>query len=691
MKIANFLSELKRRNVYKVAVAYAVLAWLLIQVATQVFPFFEIPNWTVRLLVLLLILGFPVALIWAWAFEMTPEGIKRAEDVHPNESITPRTGRKLIRITAVLAVAAAALLVLRFLHPLVTAPLVSSRAPAPAATAIPEKSIGVLPFANLSDDKENAFFADGVQDEILTNLARIADLKVISRTSVMQYKTGAARNLREIGKQLGVAHLLEGSVQRASGKVRVNAQLIDARNDAHVWANTYDRDLADIFAIQSEIAKAIADQLQARLSPREKAAIEQKPTNDLAAYDLYVRAKALADLGTPTFDTRVRSNLLEAAGLLEQAIARDPSFFLAYYHLAQVHDRLYFFGSDHTPARLALGDNAVAAAQRLRPDSAETHLTVGRHLYMGYRDYERARKELALAARALPNDPWAVAYIGFMDRRQGRWEEHVQNLNRALELDPRNLFMLQELSVSYLLLRRYPEMAALLDRIITLAPEDPALRVARASIEFLSRGDTRPLHTAIDAILAQNPSAARPVAIQWLTLALCERDFAAAARAVANIPTDGISIENTWFPHSWFEAIAARARGDSAAARVQFTAAREQIERLMRDQPEYGEPLCVLGMIDAGLGRKVEAIQEGRRGVELVPEAKDVMNGVNARRHLAMIYAWVGEKDAALEELSAVTKRPGYLSYGRLKLHPEWDPLRGDPRFDEIVNSLAPK
>ena len=488
-----------------------------------------------------------------------------------------------------------------------------------------------------------------------------------------------------------MAHLLEGSVQRASGKVRVIAQLIDARNDAHVWANTYDRDLADIFAIQNEIAKAIADQLQARLSPREKAAIEQKPTNDLAAYDLYVRGKALADLGTPTFDTRVRSNLLEAASLLEQAIARDPSFFLAYYHLAEVHDRLYFFGSDHTPARLALGDNAVAAAQRLRPDSAETHLTVGRHLYLGYRDYEHARKELALAARALPNDPWAVAYIGFMDRRQGRWEEHVQNLNRALELDPRNLFMLQELSVSYLLLRRYPEMAALLDQIITLAPEDPALRVARASIEFLSRGDTRPLHTAIDAILAQNPSAARPVAIQWLTLALCERDFAAAARAVANIPSDGISIENTWFPHSWFEAITARARGDSVAARAQFTAAREQIERLMRDQPEYGEPLCVLGMIDAALGRKVEAIQEGRRGVELVPEAKDAMNGVNARRHLAMIYAWVGEKDAALEELSAVTKRPGYLSYGRLKLHPEWDPLRGDPRFDEIVNSLAPE
>ena len=682
----SFFGELKRRRVYSVAVAYVVVAWLLIQVATQVFPFFDIPNWVVQLVVLLAIVGFPVSLVCAWAFELTPEGIKREGEIE--RRIPRKTGRKLTGVIVIVAALAAGVTVFRYLQ---SEEGGEPAEPPPLAVAIASKSIAVLPFENLSEEKANAFFAEGMQGEILTHLAQIADLKVISRTSVMPYKSGAPRNLREIGQQLDVAHVVEGRVQRAANKVRVVVRLIDARNEAHLWAQTYDRDLADVFAIQSEIAKAVAEQLQARLSPREKAALEQKPTDDLAAYDFYVRGKALADLGTPTFDTRVRRNLLEAASLLEQAIARDPSFFLAYYHLAEVHDRLYFFGSDHTPARLALGDNAVAAAQRLRPDSAETHLMVGRHLYLGYRDYERARKELALAARALPNDPWAVAYIGFMDRRQGRWEEHVQNLNRALALDPRNLFMLQELSVSYLLLRRYPEMAALLDRIIALAPEDPALRVARASIEFLSRGDTRPLHTAIDAILAQNPSAARPIAIQWLTLALCERDFAAAARAVANIPADGISIENTWFPHSWFEAIAARARGDSAAAQARFTAAREQIERLMRDQPEYGEPLCVLGMIDAGLGRKVEAIQAGRRGVELVPEAKDAMNGVNARRHLAMIYAWVGEKEAALEELSAVTKRPGYLSYGRLKLHPEWDPLRGDPRFDEIVNSLAQK
>src|ERR1051326_1169050 len=433
MNARGFLTELKRRRVYSVAVAYVIVAWLFIQVATQVFPFFDIPNWIVRLVVLLTIVGFPIAVACALAFEITPEGIKLEGDI--DRRITRKTGRKLTALILIVAAVAAGVTVFRFLH---SQQGIEATKQPPLAIAIESKSIAVLPFENRSEDKTNAYFADGVQSEILIHLAEIADLKVISRTSVMQYKTDAQRDLREIGQQLGVAFLLEGRVQRAANRVRVNAQLIDSRSDANVWAQTYDRDLADVFAIQSEIAKAIAEQLQARLSAREKAAIEQKPTDDLAAYDFYVRGKALADLGTPTFDTRVRSNLLEAAGLLEQAIARDPSFFLAYYHLAEVHDRLYFFGSDHTPARLALGDNAVAAAQRLRPDSAETHLTVGRHLYLGYRDYERARKELALAARALPNDPWAVAYTGFMDRRHGRWEEHVQNLNRALELDPRN-------------------------------------------------------------------------------------------------------------------------------------------------------------------------------------------------------------------------------------------------------------
>jgi TolB-like protein len=288
----NFFSELKRRNVYKIAVAYAVASWLIIQIATQVFPFFEIPNWAVRLVVLILILGFPVALILAWAFEITPEGIKRAEDVSPNESITRKTGRKLVGITIAVTVVAAGLFTFQLLRPRLMSGSAPAAASGPASTVIPEKSIAVLPFENLSDNKENAYFADGVQDEILTDLAKVADLKVISRTSVMQYRNTAARNLREIGQQLGVAHVLEGSVQRAAEKVRVNTQLINARTDAHEWAENYDRPINDVFAIQSEIAKAIAEQLQAHLSPREKEAIAQAPTKDVVANDLFVRARA---------------------------------------------------------------------------------------------------------------------------------------------------------------------------------------------------------------------------------------------------------------------------------------------------------------------------------------------------------------------------------------------------------------
>src|SRR5256886_6046258 len=354
-----FCAELKRRNVYKVAVAYAIVSWLLIQIATQVFPFFEIPNWVVRLVVLLLIIGFPIALFLSWAFEITPEGIKRAEDVDVGKSITHQTGRKLVWSTAVLAVVAIALFAYQVWRSKSTVGSVTSSSRSEETTAsIPKKSIAVLPFENLSRDPDNAFFTDGVQDEILTDLAKVADLKVISRTSVMQYKTGAQRNLREIGQQLGVAHLLEGSVQRAANKVRVNAQLIDARNDAHLWAQTYDRDLADVFAIQSEIAKAIADQLQAKLSPSEKVAMEQRPTSDVAAFDLYSRAKTL--LLSTSFNAIAGKNMLQAVDLLNQAVARDSSFFEAYAQLAIVNGNLYFLNIDHTPARLALPEVALA-------------------------------------------------------------------------------------------------------------------------------------------------------------------------------------------------------------------------------------------------------------------------------------------------------------------------------------------
>ena len=547
-----------------------------------------------------------------------------------------------------------------------------------------------LPFENLSDEKQNAFFTDGVQDEILTHLAKIADLKVISRTSVMQYKTGAQRNLREIAQQLGVAHLVEGSVQRAANKVRVNAQLIDARNDTHLWAQTYDRDLADVFAIQSEIAKAIADQLQAKLSPTEKAAIEQRPTTDLVAFDLYTRAKALR-LSTLTFNVLANENLLQAVELLNQAVARDPAFLLAWCELASTHDQLYFLGYDHTPARLASAEAAVQTAQRLRPDAGETHLAVAQHRYRGYRDYDGARAEIAMAQRTLPNDPLPFELLGFIDRRQGRWAESTRNLERAIELDPRNFYTLQQISLSYRMLRRFEDMAAVLDRAHAIVPNDVDTKVARALVELDWRADTRPLHTVIDTVLAENPAIAPTLADTWLTLALSDHDFGTAARALAALGNNPINIDNVSLSPAFARGLVARAQGDSIAANAAFSEARTRQEKLVHEQPDYGPALCVLGLIDAALGHKEDALREGRRAIELLPIAKDSINGAHIVEFFAVTCAWTGEKDLALQQLTVAIQNPSFISYGQLKLHPYWDALRGDPRFEKIVDSLAPK
>src|SRR6266571_4956671 len=408
------------------------------------------------------------------------------------------------------------------------------RRPTTSALRVLDKSIAVLPFENLSSDKENAFFTDGVQDEILTDLAKIADLKVISRTSVMQYKSGLARNLRKIGEELGVAHVVEGSVQRAANKIRVNAQLIDARNDAHLWAQTYDRNLADVFAIQSEIAKAIADQLQAKLSPTEKKAIEQPPTTDLAAFDLYSRAKSL--LLTANFSITNDPDVRKAIELLGEAVKRDPSFFDAYCELAYGHEFLYaVFGSDHTPARLALAEAALQAATRLRPDAAETHLARAQYLYYGRRDYAGALAELESVRRVLPNDPRIFELTGLITRRRGDQEEGLRNLQRAVELDPRNFFTLQQIALSYQFLGRYGEAIAALDRALSIVPDNVETRANRASFEFFWKADPRPLHQTIDSILAQGPSAIAPAADAWFQCALAERDAAAAERALVAV------------------------------------------------------------------------------------------------------------------------------------------------------------
>jgi TolB-like protein/Tfp pilus assembly protein PilF len=688
MNARSFFSELKRRRVYNVAVAYVVAAWLLVQVATQVFPFFNIPNWVVRLVVLLTIIGFPVSLVCAWAFEMTPEGIKLEGDV--DRRITRKTGRKLTALIVTLAAVAAGVTVFRFLDSQHGIEAAKERT---LAVAIERKSIAVLPFENLSEQKANAYFADGMQDEILINLARIADLKVISRTSVMQYKTEAQRNLREIGQQLGVAFLLEGRVQRAANRVRVNAQLIDSRNEANVWAQTYDRDLADVFAIQSEIAKAIADQLQAKLSPNEKKAIEQPPTTDLAAFDLYSRAKSI--LLTESFSVTGDPDLRKAIELLDEAVKRDPSFFDAYCQLAYAHENLYALrGSDHTPARLALAEAALQAATRLRPDSAETHLARAQYLYYGLRDYAGALAQLEIARRGLPNDPRLFEVTGYILRRRGQHEEGLQNLQRAVELDPRNFFTLQQIALSYQFLGRYADSITALDRALAIMP-DNLTRALRGLFYFCWKADTRsPLQT-IDAILAQEPSAIAGSADIWFLCALAERDPAAAERALVALGDNPCWAEGVInLSRSFGEGLLARMTKDEARARTAFEAARAQQEKIVQAQPDYGPALCVLGLIDAALGRKDLALDEGRRAIALTPVEKDVNNGSRVLQYFAITAAWAGDKELALQQLEAGLRAPDasqMLSYGALKLLPFWDPLRGDPRFEKIVNSLAPK
>jgi TolB-like protein/Tfp pilus assembly protein PilF len=557
----------------------------------------------------------------------------------------------------------------------------------------PKKSIAVLPFENLSRDPENAFFADGVQDEILTDLARIADLKVISRMSVMHYKSGIARNLREIGQQLGVANVLEGSVQRSGNRVRVNAQLIDARSDRPLWGQTYDRDLADVFAIQSEIAKAIADQLRAKLSPSEKNAIELSPTTDIPAFGLYTRARNLY-LAAYMKGGAGNEDLLQAVDLLNQAVARDPSFFQAYCQLAFTHDSIYGLGWDHTPARLAQAEAAVQAAARLRPEAGETHLARARNLYLGYLDYDAALAELEIAGRMMPGDSWVPLLKGAIERRRGYWDDSIRDMERAIELDPQNVLTLQQTALSYKCLRRYAEEKSTLARVLAFEPDDAVARVWQAFVELDSKADTYPLHQTIDSIKGANPAAISRFAQAWIFCELAERDGAAAKGALAAFGENPISFglaDNMIFNRPFAEGIIARMTKDDAKAQAAFTVARAEQEKIIQAQPNYGPTLCVLGLIDAGLGRKEQALREGRRAVELLPVGKDALEGANMLKYLAVIAAWVGEKDLACEQLSRASRLPSSVSYGELKLVPWWDPLRGDPRFEQIVDSLAPK
>src|SRR5436309_2168714 len=546
MKSDNFFAELKRRNVYKVAVAYIVAGWALAQGIAQVFPVFNVPNWVVRLIVVLTIIGFPFALIFAWAFEITPEGLKRTEEADAMPASARPTSRTWIYIVVIGVVMSAGLFFLGY--------TAGNRSTSPQK----DKSIAVLPFQSLSEDKNDAYFADGVQDQILTNLAKVSDLKVISHTSVRQYETGAERNLREIGRQLGVAYIVEGSVQRARDRLRINATLIDARTDAHIWAETYDRTAADLFAIQSDLAQSIVTQLKAKLSPKQKAEIEERPTQDLVAFELYLRAKQIVDSYLIAEDVRVA--VLSALQSLDQAIKRDPDFVSAYCYIARANDLLYFFDLDPTPDRVLLAEAAVKTALRLRPESAEAHFTQADFLFRCHRDYDGALQELAIAQPGLPNDTAFFILSGYINRRRDNWAQAERDFSDAVALDPRNPNAYNLLADTYNLQRRYVASTQVYDRVIAAGERTPIVLFRRASALFNGTGDAGGLRD----VLAQNPDmdvggGQTPVRV---LLALIDRDFTEAERVLAASPREAFQdIDYSfYYPKAWFEAMIARAK-----------------------------------------------------------------------------------------------------------------------------------
>jgi TolB-like protein/Flp pilus assembly protein TadD len=665
--MSGFFEEVKRRKVYRVAAAYIIAAGFIIQIGSAVFPAWELPNWTFRLVVVLLLIGFPIALILAWAYDVTPQGIRATPTTSASGGHRRRNLIMLI-VTGVIVSAAAGFFLL----------------PRASARKI-DKSIAVLPFENLSDEKANAYFADGMQDDILTNLSKIGDLKVISRMSVMSYRGSGTRNAREIGKALGVSTLLEGSVRRIGNRVRVNVQLINADNDEHIWAEDYDRDLTDVFAIQTDLAQKIASTLQAKLSPNEKARIDRRPTENSDAYLLFVQAHDYA-----TRPQMFRDTSLKAEQLFEQATKLDPNFAAAFAGLSTVESWAYHT-FDPTPPRREKARVAAGEALRLQPDLAEAHLALGFSYYYGDRDYERALAEFEIAKRDLPNEAKAYMAIGAIQRRQGKWAESTANLEKAAALDPKNGSLLENLAFSYMATRNYDAADKILDRGIEAAPQSFFERALKGWLAIIRKGD----FAVIEKELALVPPGIDPdglVTLIRVSVLTLQRKFPEALQLVHQFSKETLTGRTTApCPKAFLEGALYSYQGDKVKAQAAFETARIVAEQLVQESPEDASRHGQLGLILAGLRRKEEAIKEGKRAVELLPESQDALDGPEVVVVLAQIYAWTDEHDQAFELLDHLLQVPSSLTVLLLKLDPVWDPLRKDPRFQALIDKDATK
>jgi TolB-like protein/Flp pilus assembly protein TadD len=686
MNSRNLFAELKRRNVYKVAVAYAVVAWLLIQVATQVFPFFELPNWAVQMVVLATVIGFPIAVVCSWAFEMTSEGIKLERDI--DRRVTRKTGRKLTALIIVVAALAAGVTAFRFLN---SERGNTERQPSLAAE-MESKSIAVLPFENLSEEKANAYFAEGIQDEILTRLSKIADLKVISRTSTQRYKS-TPENLPEIARQLGVAHILEGSVQKQGDAVHVTVQLIKAATDSHVWADSFDRKLTDIFSVESDIASAIADQLQVHLTGREKQVIAAKPTDNPEAYDAYLRGLAytLRTQNTP-------ANYLGAQKYFREAVRLDPKFALAWALLSYVDARGYH--TTNLPPTVALRNEAREAAETalgLDPNLGEAWVGKGYYYYGCEVDFETAVRCYEQARKFLPNSSRIPQSLAFIARDQGDWERSESYFNEAERLDPRNANLLTRHAQFYIAMRRFPEALLKLDQILEIVPNDIDALVEKAAIAQ-AEGD---LPRAATLLAQVQPAAGDPTA--WETLAyqaILERRPAEMISRLKELlakpdPDLGYLNGELRFWLGWAQEVA----GDHTAAQETWQEARAELEASLKEQPENWSLLNDLALIATGLGDKAAAFTLVERAIALHPIEKDAANSPQSIDILARIAAQLGEPDRAIDALQKILSIPcnGGLATGTpltpalLRLDPMFDPLRGDLRFQKLALSSNPK
>jgi TolB-like protein/Tfp pilus assembly protein PilF len=677
----SFCRELKQRKVYRVALGYAVVAWLVIQIGATVMPAYHVPEWILPIFITAIALGFSVALLLAWAFEVKGGVIEKTSD---STGVPSTANKRRVWLLAAIGLIISALAVGAYWiwHPWGKTSIASEASTA-AMPAIREKSIAVLPFENLSRDPDNAYFADGIQQEILTRLAKIADLKVISRTSTQRYQSKPG-NLFEIAKQLGVANILEGSVQKVADQVRVNVQLVNAQTDSHLWAETYDRKLTDIFGVESEIAKGIAESLQAKLTGREEQALAVRPTNNPEAYDAYLRGLAFEARGAYAINP-----LREAIGFFERAVQLDRNFALDWAQLSRAHARVYF-NTDTTATRRDAAKSALENAQKLQPNSPETLLALGYYQYWVLRDYGLAKSTFGLVSKMLPGNSEVPFALGLVSRREGNWDESTAYLEQALVLDPRNVELLNEAAFTFVVLRHFPTALKLYGRALDINPNDPDLMAFKAD-PYQAEGKLEEAAKVLSEINAQTRSTTA-FAIKITQLRL-ERNLGEAVRLIqARQSQYHFASEIDKGINRVSLAFAQRLAGDTAEAKVTAEQARNTLEPLCKNEPDNALFAAVLSLANAALGDKDSALKEAERAIMLLPSAKDRVTGPGFEENLALVQTMVGENSRAISTLTRLLQTPyrGWVC-GRtpvtsalLRLDPLWDPLRADPAFQKL-------